>query len=314
MEQDKMLPVLLSWYRRNARDLPWRRNREPYRVMVSEFMLVQTTVATVAPRYGLFLKKFPTLAALAKARLPSVLAAWSGLGYYSRAKNLWLAAKEIEGRGSFPKTAAQLEELPGFGPYLAAAVSSFSFNERVPVLDTNVRRVLERIFQSDPREALDRFLESPYPPRQINEGLMELGALVCRAKSPLCQECPVFQWCRTKGEGKGAQPRIKPEAVELAIDVHRDKKGRYLLVQRGAKELFLKNVWGLPVRRLNSCLKSGSQFRHSIMRYRIHAHVFYFNGGKRAGSTTSSNQWVAPEKLKKYLFSSLWWKALSDPD
>ena len=309
VDKKRLLKALIAWHRRSARDLPWRRKRDPYSVMVSEFMLIQTTVITVTPRYGQFLKTFPTLGSLAKAKMTEVLAAWSGLGYYSRAKNLWLAAREIHRLGYFPKSPEELKKLPGFGPYLSSAVSSFAFNVKTPVIDTNVRRALSRVFGPAGQEFLQDLLNhGRLPAGQINEAFMELGALICRAKTPLCRQCPVYDFCPTRGEGNVRARPARPTALELGIRLRQDGQGRYFLTLRGRREIFLKNTWGFPLEILKAC-PGGESFAHSITRYRIHAHV---RRGHNGAPANEKGRWVREKDLKRYLVSSLWWKALKD--
>src|SRR5579884_2685941 len=177
---------LLAWYARAARDLPWRRTRDPYRVLVSEVMLQQTQVARVTEYYPRFLARFPDLATLARARPRAVREAWDGLGYYARAANLHRLAREVARRhgGRLPADPAALRALPGVGPYTAGAVATFAFELPVPAVDTNVARVIRRAFIG--RRAWT-----------FNQAIMELGALVCTARRPKCPECPVRPVCKT---------------------------------------------------------------------------------------------------------------------
>ncbi len=194
---------LLAWYRRAARDLPWRRTRDAYRVLVSEFMLQQTQVARVLEFYPRFLRRYPSLEALARARPARVREAWEGLGYYRRAANLHRLARTVvrEHGGRLPSEPDALERLPGVGPYTAGAVAVFAYERAVPAVDTNVRRVLGRAFGC--KTAKDtRTTAFALQPRRgksawaFNQALMELGALVCTARAPKCGECPVNGTCR----------------------------------------------------------------------------------------------------------------------
>jgi A/G-specific adenine glycosylase len=193
---------LLAWFRRAARDLPWRRTRDPYRVLVSEFMLQQTQVARVLEFYPRFLERYPTLRSLARARPSAVREAWDGLGYYRRAANLHLLAREVVAAhgGVLPEEPAALERLPGVGPYTAGAVAAFAHERPVAAVDTNVMRVLRRAFGC--RTAKDATaLAQRLQPRSgktawnFNQALMELGALVCTARAPRCPACPVRRRC-----------------------------------------------------------------------------------------------------------------------
>jgi len=221
---------LLMWYRTNARDLPWRREeRDPYHVLVSEFMLQQTQVDRVVPRFIEFVTRFPSLDRLAAASEEEVLTVWSGLGYYRRARMLHLLASEILSRGGkVPRTAAELETLPGVGPYTAAAVASMAFGVAVPVLDGNVMRVGARVLKvvNDPRSAAGRGLLLSWihdlmegnPPGQVNEALMELGAMICTPADPECGGCPFNGECGARAEGRPeAYPKPRPRRATVAL-------------------------------------------------------------------------------------------------
>lgn len=189
--------ALLAWYTERERSLPWRGVDDPYPILVSEFMLQQTQASRVAPYYERFLERFPTLDDLADAPLVDVLDAWSGLGYNSRAQRLREAARHIRDHG-WPGDVAGLQVLPGVGPYTAAALASFAFGERVPAIDTNVRRVLSR-WHGEPldgpalRATAQRALDADAG--RWNQAMMDLGATLCRPRNPWCDECPVEEWC-----------------------------------------------------------------------------------------------------------------------
>jgi len=189
--------ALLEWYRTDRRDLPWRNTRDPYRILVSEVMLQQTQVARVIPRYLQFLERFPTVEDLAAAPLRDVLAEWHGLGYNGRGRRLWEAARAVT-VGGWPADAASLRSLPGVGPYTAAAVASLAFDERVPAVDTNLRRVIGRWVG---RPLSGRALRDaavglvPAESAAWNQAVMDLGATLCRPEGPRCGECPVAAWC-----------------------------------------------------------------------------------------------------------------------
>ncbi|HTD70854.1 MAG TPA: hypothetical protein VK647_10380 [Gemmatimonadales bacterium] len=199
---------LLAWWARAARDLPWRRTRDPYRVLVSEFMLQQTQVARVAEYYPRFLERFPDLETLAKARPRAVREAWDGLGYYARASNLHALARVVsrDHDGKLPDVPEELVKLPGVGPYTAGAVATFAYEKPVPAVDTNVARVIRRAFgnaERGMRNAELWRLASMLVPKngkrawKFNQAVMELGALICVARKPKCPECPVRPVCRT---------------------------------------------------------------------------------------------------------------------
>ena len=207
---------LRAWFRANGRDLPWRRTRDPYRVLISELMLQQTQVARVLERYDGFLREFPTLDSVARSRPARVMEAWSGLGYYARARNLHALARTVTaGAGTLPADPAELERLPGIGAYTAGAVASFAYERRAPLVDTNVARVLRRVFapRLDPRSTAGRralwAIAQAVLPRTgratwvHNQAVMELGALICTARVARCNVCPVRAVCRS-ANGRGA--------------------------------------------------------------------------------------------------------------
>ena len=199
--------ALLRWYRRRGRDLPWRRTRDPYAILVSEFMLQQTQVATVLSYYNEWLRRWSDFSALARASESSVLRAWQGLGYYARARNLHATARIVMDRygGHLPRTIARTRALPGIGRYSAHAIATFAFDQSVPIVETNTARVLSRLFNfrrpidcTVGREALWNYAESLLPKRSArvyNSALLDLGALVCLPRQPMCVICPVKKFC-----------------------------------------------------------------------------------------------------------------------
>src|SRR5215472_12447643 len=227
---------LLGWYDAHARDLPWRQSRDPYRVWVSEIMLQQTRVAAVIEHYHEFLRRFPTVQKLAVAREASVLAAWSGLGYYRRARMLHSAAKVIvrERDGTFPRTSVEWRTLPGVGRYTAAAIASIAFNERVAVVDGNVERVLQRIvgkaISGEQVWDLAENLLDHARPGDFNQAMMELGATVCTPRSPACLTCPVTQMCISRGELPDIAKAAPQKNREVHYALHR-KNGSVFLIQ-----------------------------------------------------------------------------------
>jgi len=201
---------LLAWWARAARDLPWRKTRDPYRVLVSEFMLQQTQVTRVAEYYPRFLERFPDLETLARARPRAVREAWDGLGYYARASNLHTLARVVsrDHDGKLPDAPEELVKLPGVGPYTAGAVATFAYEKPVPAVDTNVNRVLRRVFydraagNAQPAANVWQLARALVPKDgkrawRFNQAVMELGALICVARKPKCPECPVRPVCRT---------------------------------------------------------------------------------------------------------------------
>jgi len=252
---------LLAWFDREKRDLPWRRTRDPYAIWLSEVMLQQTQVSTVIPYWTRFLERFPRVEALAEAPLQEVLAMWRGLGYYARARNLHRAAQEIISRfeGQLPSTAATLASLPGFGRYTAGAVASIAFGEAAPLVDGNVARVLSRLFEVDglPGEksrertlwALAEALVPGERPGDLNQALMELGALLCKPEAPLCLLCPVRERCQALASGRVDElppPKVRTarKPLRLAVAVFM-RRGEVLLGRREEKGLF-GGLWELP--------------------------------------------------------------------
>jgi A/G-specific adenine glycosylase len=252
--------VLLAWYRRHRRALPWRATRDPYRIWVSEVMLQQTQVATARPYYRAFVRRFPTLASLAAARESQILAAWSGLGYYRRARHLHAAARElVRGHGGrLPAGPEAFRDLPGVGRYTMGAVYSIAFDRPLPVLDGNVARVLARLFARpwSAREsrgarslwALAATLVPMRRPGDWNQALMELGATVCLPRGPRCEACPVAAWCRARRAGRAeayppAAPRRATERVRRAVAVI-EHRGRVLMTRRAGP--LLDGMWEPP--------------------------------------------------------------------
>ena len=251
--------TLLGWYRRNSRDLPWRRDRDAYRVWVSEVMLQQTTVKTVLPYYEAFLRRFPDVAALAAASEEEVVAAWSGLGYYHRARNLHRGARHVveHHAGRFPKTLEAALAVPGVGLYTASAILSIAFGVPLPVVDGNVRRVLARLRalrgprwrRDGPYYNLAEEVLDPDSPGDWNQALMEIGAVVCTPRRPACPACPVRSACRAHALGlqeripESRQRRAPVDVTVAAALVERD--GRVLLVRRAEGRL-MGRMWEVP--------------------------------------------------------------------
>jgi A/G-specific adenine glycosylase len=259
--------ALLDWYDANQRDLPWRREPEPYRTWVSEIMLQQTRVAAVLEHYARWMERFPTVRALAAAREQSVLAMWSGLGYYHRARRLHQAAKVIvrERKEEFPRTVEALLELPGIGRYTAAAIASIAFGEPVAVVDGNVERVLDRMFGASRKaegnwQRAEALLDQSRP-GDFNQAMMELGATICTPRSPQCLVCPLITWCATRGaEDSKAQAARHRKQVHYALA----RKGEsILLVQRPTDAKRMAGMWELP-EVVASKAEPLAKFRHSI--------------------------------------------------
>lgn len=248
-DPEAIAPLLLAWYDANARRLPWRRlpgeeRQDPYRVWLSEVMLQQTTVAAVGPYYSRFTEVWPTVADLAAADDGDVMAAWAGLGYYARARNLLACARAVAARGgNFPDTEAGLRELPGLGEYTAAAVAAIAFGRRAVVVDANVERVVARLFAIDEPlpagKAAIRFAAGQLTPEEragdFAQGMMDLGATICTARSPRCMLCPLREGCR--GYAQGSPERLPVKAAKKAKKV---RTGRVYWVERDGKVLLVR--------------------------------------------------------------------------
>ena len=311
---------LLEWFARNRRELPWRREpRDPYRVWISEVMLQQTRALVVVPYYRRFLRRFPTLSKLAAAPLDDVLALWSGLGYYARARNLHRAARAA-GK-SLPRSCAELLKLPGFGPYTAAAVASLAFGEDVPLVDGNVARVLARVFRlrGDAR-AQAWPIAARLLPRgragEFNEALMELGATVCTPRQPRCTVCPIRDQCAGRDRPE-AFPAAKKRAARTLLHLQavalRRADGAVLLARRPERDLF-GGLWDLPARvPLAGVRVQGPLRRYGTVEQTLtHRQLFVAIRVGRATGTPGSKRlrWVMPGELGKLGLSSLARKSL----
>ena len=238
--EDSVASKLLAWYDRRARALPWRSPPgsaapEPYRVWLSEVMLQQTTTAAVSPYYAKFLARWPSVEALAAAEDAEVMAAWAGLGYYSRARNLLAAARSVVARGGFPDTEAGLRALPGVGAYIAAAVAAIAFDRRAVVVDANVERVVSRLFAiAEPlpaaRKAIRAGTDTITPDRRAGDfaqAMMDLGATVCTPRDPRCLLCPLSADCAARVEGEPSLYPVKPPKKAKPL-----RRGKALWIER----------------------------------------------------------------------------------
>jgi A/G-specific adenine glycosylase len=328
---------LLAWYRRHRRDLPWRRDQDPYRVWVSEVMLQQTTVKVVTPYYEAFLARFPTLFALADAREDDVVAAWSGLGYYHRARNLHRGARHVRDQhdGRFPRALEAALAVPGVGLYTASAVLSIAYGVALPVVDGNVRRVLARLFAlRGPKWRKDapfynraqEMLDADAP-GDWNQAVMELGATVCTPRNPACPACPLRSECRALAldivdrlpEGKA---RRAPVAVTVAAALVL-RQGRILLVRRAAGRL-MGGMWEVPQTSLESRglpdlvpellerhqleVRPGrlrASARHAITFRRIRVEAYEARLVRQPADDPERYAWARPDELDGYAVSSL---------
>jgi A/G-specific adenine glycosylase len=329
--------ALLAWYGRNARDLPWRRTRDPYRLWVSEVMLQQTRVETVLPYYEAFVLRFPDLATLAAAPIEAVLKAWEGLGYYRRARAMHAASLICVDRyGGLPPSFESFRSLPGVGDYTAAAVWAIARGEPHLPLDGNVRRVLARLGDLDTvrdrdyREAGEPLLRglTGARVRAMAQALMELGALICRPRNPLCPTCPVHGVCRARRAGTVAvrpRARARPRGPhhQVAIAYLRDRAGRVLLVHR-PNEGFLGGLWELPGGKVEPGEEAAAALRrelreearidrlrtlqpvgaveHAYTHFRVTLQLFEAETSQRGrlGDGPAEIRWVDPERLGDY--------------
>lgn len=317
---------LLRWYRKNKRDLPWRRTKDPYRIWVSEVMLQQTTVEAVIPYYERFLKRFPNVGTLARSAEEEVLSLWSGLGYYSRARNLHRAVKGLA-CGLFPKSAAEWQKLPGIGRYTAGAIASIVFGERAPVLDGNVIRVLSRLFRisADPKSSRGqkifwRKAGEILPAAScgdFNQALMELGATVCLPESPLCRRCPIRHFCmaRKKGEMESF-PRGRKKAIyrDVTLSAAVVKKGARVLMVRRPGNGLLGGMWEIPmgegdIGQLTSRwpvepVRSFPAVRHTLLNRRLRIQPFLCRLKDRV-SPSIPHRWILPSEISRLPSSSM---------
>lgn len=254
---------LVDWFKREKRDLPWRQTTDPYKIWVSEVMLQQTRVDTVIPYYKRFLEKFPTPEVFAYAPQEDILKTWEGLGYYSRVRNLQAGVREVVETygGVVPDNRVDISKLKGVGPYTAGAVLSIAYGKPEHAVDGNVMRVLSRVLHIYDDIALPKTkkifeqavmeLIDPNQASSFNQGLMELGALICTPTSPKCLLCPVREYCRAFETGDAAQLPVKSKKIKMKnllykVYIARDKEGRYLLEKRGDNGL-LANMWQFPM-------------------------------------------------------------------
>ena len=330
--------ALLAWYAEFARDLPWRKQRDPYAIWVAEIMLQQTRVETVIPYYENWMARFPTIEDLAQASMDDVLRHWEGLGYYRRAHNLQKAAITlVEHHGSqWPQSVKELKALPGIGDYTAAAIAALAFDIDAIALDGNLRRVMARLLdlEIDPRlpeggHRVRTWAESLLPSGQasaFNQALMDLGATICLPRSPRCSECPVQPWCLASEHG--TQPLRPVRKLKKAIPKHQAAAGVLLrkgkvLIGRRPEDKLLGGLWEFPGGKLEAeesietCLKrelreeldvevkvgiSLGAFDHAYTHFRITVHAFYTElvSGEPQALDHTELAWVDPADLVKY--------------
>jgi A/G-specific adenine glycosylase len=323
----KFQQALLTWFDSHARDLPWRQNADPYRIWVSEIMLQQTRVTAVLDYYARFLTRFPSVTALAQAQEPDVLAAWSGLGYYRRARMMHQAAKVVvhEHQGIFPRTAEELRKLPGIGEYTSSAIASIAFGEPVAVVDGNVERVLLRVFPEDGalapqakwfRNRAANLLDTQRP-GDFNQSMMELGATICLPQRPLCLHCPVQSFCKTRGEHQAPPPKkMRNRQIAYAL-LRRDRPGatQVLLHQRPPSASLMPGMWELPEIEMLDCDHQRVEvtLRHAITVTNYQVHILRFTEQEarlRWPSWQNPQQWTKSSELSTLPLTGLTRKVL----
>jgi A/G-specific adenine glycosylase len=335
---------LLDWYRSHARDLPWRKSHDPYRVWISEVMLQQTQVATVREYFARFIEALPDVHRLAAADEETVLRLWEGLGYYRRARQLHAAAKVVVSRhgGQFPRDLVELQKLPGIGRYTAGAVASIAFGQRAPILEANTIRLLSRLigYRDDPLRAagqrtLWQVAEAILPQKnvaQFNQALMELGSLVCTPSEPKCPACPL--WCLCAARAAGLQHEIpRPKARPVTTELHEAavvirRNGRVLMRQCGERERWA-GLWDFPRFALEAdgplfaqeeiVAKLFSQtgvtcvpgpllktLKHGVTRYSIILDCYQaeYVSGRARAAEGARARWVPPDDLAKLPLST----------
>ena len=297
--------ALTNWYHKHGRVLPWRQTRDPYAILVSEVMLQQTQVATVIPYYNEWLRRFPDFAVLARASESDVLHAWQGLGYYTRARNLRAVAKTVQNRrgGNFPRGVAAMRGLPGVGRYTANAVATFAFNQPVPIVETNIARVLARLFNlHNPidrpagREALWRhasILLPRYSARIYNSALVDLGALVCLPCQPECGICPVKKFCRAKNPESLPIKKMQSPTLRLTENHAFIVQPNRILLQK-ARERWC-GMWILPTLRKRS--PDEPPVYASIFPFTNHRVALNVYTRRRRKINKDSQRWISIDSL-----------------
>ena len=325
---------LLAWYDGSKRDLPWRRTADPYRIWIAEVMLVQTQVEVVMRYYDRFLDRFPNVASLAAAELDEVLKLWEGLGYYARARNLHKAARLIVERhdGRLPEDHKSLCALPGIGIYVAAAVASIAFGERVAAVDGNVRRVIARLH--DLPEPTDREIRElarhvvQERPGDTNQALMDLGSTVCTARSPGCERCPIASHCLARDRGTQSErplPRRSGERPHYEIAVGVVWRNEEILIAKRNPEGLLGGLWEFPggKRRADESLEAAvvrevgeelgvevqagekiAEVEHAYSHFSITMHAYHcrYETGTPEPLGCQDYAWVRPQDLDRYAF------------
>lgn len=331
---------LLDWFRKEKRDLPWRRTKDPYHIWVSEVMLQQTQVKTVLPYYRRWIQAFPNLKALASASETRVLKCWEGLGYYSRARNLHQAAVRVveERQGRVPETREEIMRLPGIGRYTAGAILSIAFGQRVPVVDGNVRRVLSRLFclgDHDGSSALEKRLWDVagqlLPKRgagDFNQALMELGARLCVPKNPRCPHCPVQEPCEARARNLQSHyppPKIRTPVQKIEVSAGVIQRNGKIYIQQRPRHGLMGGLWEFPGGKREKgespedCLRREvreelgvnvavggklTTVRHGYTQFRVTLHVYRcrLTRGRIQAQSCEQWKWVEPRQLEHFPF------------
>lgn len=324
---------LIDWFQKYQRDLPWRRGYDPYQVWISEIMLQQTQVATALPYFERWMQRFPTLRDLAEASEDEVLKHWEGLGYYSRARNLRKAAQQVR---ELPSEKAALLALPGIGPYTAGAILSIAFNQDEPLVDGNVIRVLSRLTkdEADSRKDTQRFWTQAGAvlptgqARDFNQGLMELGALICTPQSPKCEQCPLESSCEARKAGvqnqlpnRGVAPA--KESIQVAIAIIED--GDKVFIQKRPAQGLMGGLWEFPGGKVEpgesveaallrevqeemgvelKNLREFKKIKHAYTKYKVELHCFLaqYDRGTVKLTAATEGRWVPKSELKDFAF------------
>jgi A/G-specific adenine glycosylase len=334
---------LSDWYLKFARVLPWRATYDPYLIWISEVMLQQTQVTTVIPYYERFIKNFPTVHDLAQAPEPEVLAAWSGLGYYSRARNLQRGAHYLvkEFNGHMPQSREQVLEIPGIGPYTAGAILSIAFDLFEPLVDGNVQRVFARFFgvygsltaaatQKIFWQHAERWVKQSRSPRVLNQALMELGATLCTKGTPRCDRCPLATGCYAFSKGAQDQlppKKIRPKFIELNWVTVILESNDHLFLKQNKKGEWWADLWDFPhfdAKNIDTALKTLwqsipeatppielDQKKHSVTHHKLKVSPFLFRLPKKSTNVFGKGQWVAIEEIDSIPISALARKVLS---
>lgn len=321
---------LEKWYLDNHRKLPWRETKDPYKIWLSEIILQQTRVEQGLPYYQSFVSNYPTVKDLAMAKDDDVMKLWEGLGYYSRARNLLAASREVinDLDGHFPTSYKNIIQLKGIGPYTAAAIASFAFNETVAVVDGNVYRVLSRLFNDataiDSNQGkknfqilADEFL-NPTKPATHNQAMMELGAMICTPKNPKCEECPLNESCQIAYTEEWKvlpfkEKKVKVEKLFLSFQVVINDQNQILIEKRTEKGIW-QNLYQFPlledkknIVEPNDFSHSSKEYKHLLSHRKIQAQFFFLDHLE-----TKSGIWVNVKDLEKYAFPKLIVNFLND--